>query len=68
MYQRLFADLRETLAPGGLCAVEIGAAQGQAVLQLARPLGAPRLIQDLAGRDRVVAIGPTLQPAPKGRG
>ena len=56
VYERLFADLKKILAPGGLCAVEIGASQGPAVLSLARSLGTPFLVQDLAGRDRVVAV------------
>jgi len=45
------------LEPGGLLAMEIGAAQAAAVCELVRATGAfaePRVIADLAGRDRIV--------------
>ena len=45
------------LEPGGLLAMEIGAAQAAAVCELIRATGAfaePRVIADLAGRDRIV--------------
>jgi len=45
------------LAPGGLLAMEIGAAQADAVCALVRATGAftaPRVRKDLAGRDRIV--------------
>jgi release factor glutamine methyltransferase len=46
------------LVPGGLLALEIGATQGHAVTALiaasGSAWGAPRVIKDLAGRDRVV--------------
>jgi release factor glutamine methyltransferase len=56
MYQSLFHALRDHLFSKGLCAVEIGASQSEAVLSLAEPYGTPFLTQDLAGRDRVVAF------------
>jgi release factor glutamine methyltransferase len=46
----------EHLRPGGLLALEIGAAQGKAVLGLIRAtagLESAELVQDLAGRDRI---------------
>ncbi|HYH82800.1 MAG TPA: peptide chain release factor N(5)-glutamine methyltransferase, partial [Longimicrobium sp.] len=45
------------LAPGGLLAMEIGAAQADAVCAIVRATGAfaePRVRRDLAGRDRIV--------------
>jgi len=46
------------LLPGGLLALEIGATQGRAVAELIEAggsaWGAPRVIRDLAGRERVV--------------
>jgi len=45
------------LEPGGLLALEIGAAQAAAVCELVRATGAfaePQVIADLAGRDRIV--------------
>jgi release factor glutamine methyltransferase len=56
VYQRLFTALPEYCASKAFCAVEIGASQGQAVLALAKPFVNPFLVQDLAGRDRVVAF------------
>ena len=56
MYGRLFAALKEKLVPGGFCAVEIGAVQGQAVGTLAQSIGKASLSQDLAGRDRVLCL------------
>lgn len=47
----------EHLFPGGLLALEIGATQGDAVCALVRETGAfaePRVVKDLAGRDRIV--------------
>ncbi|MFL5537441.1 MAG: peptide chain release factor N(5)-glutamine methyltransferase [Longimicrobiaceae bacterium] len=45
------------LEPGGLLAMEVGAGQAAAVCELVRATGAfaePRVIADLAGRDRIV--------------
>lgn len=44
------------LRPGGLIALEVGADQGPAVVELARSHGlrSPRLAEDLAGRERVM--------------
>lgn len=53
-YRRLFAQLDGALCPSGLCAVEIGASQGPSVLSLASSVGSPKVVTDLAGRDRVV--------------
>jgi release factor glutamine methyltransferase len=55
--RRLVADAPAVLRPGGLLAVEMGAGQGEAVMELVRASGAydaPRIKQDLAGRDRIV--------------
>ena len=55
--RRLVADAPSVLLPGGLLAMEIGAGQGEAVAALVRASGAydaPRVRQDLAGRDRIV--------------
>jgi len=56
-YPHLFEEAKRLLKPGGRCLFEIGYDQGQAGLELARKAGAldPILVQDLAGRDRVVA-------------
>ena len=56
IYQNLFASLPDHLSSKGLCAVEIGASQGSAVLSMAQQFCSPFLVQDLAGRDRVVAF------------
>lgn len=45
------------LEPGGLLAMEVGAGQATAVCELVRATGAfaePRVVADLAGRDRIV--------------
>jgi len=50
------------LNPGGLLALEIGAAQAAAVSELIRATGAfaaPRVIADLSGRDRIVTAALT---------
>ena len=45
------------LAPGGLAAVEIGSAQGEAALDLLRREGlAGRIVQDLGARDRAAIL------------
>jgi release factor glutamine methyltransferase len=59
LVRRLLAQAPGRLLPGGLVALEIGAAQGQAVLELARtafPAARVELKQDYAGLDRLVVI------------
>jgi release factor glutamine methyltransferase len=54
---RLVPQAAEVLKPGGLLAMEIGAAQGAAVVRVietTNAFGAPRVRPDLAGRDRFV--------------
>lgn len=56
-YRVLAPRLRRLLLPGGLAVFEIGAMQGEAVSALFRGEGYQvRLISDLGGRDRCVAI------------
>jgi release factor glutamine methyltransferase len=53
----LVAESPGVLRPGGLLALEIGYGQGTAVADLVRSTGAyrePRVVPDLAGRDRIV--------------
>lgn len=55
--RRLVAQAPDALVPGGVLAMEIGAAQGEAVCALIRGdgrFGEPGIVKDLAGRDRVV--------------
>lgn len=55
--RRLVPQAAGVLAPGGLLALEIGAAQGAAVcaiIEQTHAFGAPRVRPDLAGRDRFV--------------
>jgi release factor glutamine methyltransferase len=55
--RRLVPQAAEALKPGGLLALEIGAAQGTRVARVieeTNAFGAPRVRPDLAGRDRVV--------------
>jgi release factor glutamine methyltransferase len=55
--RRLVPQAAEALNPGGLLAMEIGAAQGAAVRRIiegTNAFGAPRVRPDLAGRDRIV--------------
>lgn len=55
--RRLVPQAADALKPGGLLALEIGAAQGAAVarvIEATNAFGAPRVRPDLAGRDRVV--------------
>jgi release factor glutamine methyltransferase len=56
--RRLVPQAAEALVPGGLLALEVGAAQAAAVAAVideTNAFGAPRVRRDLAGRDRVVA-------------
>lgn len=55
--RRLVAGAPDALRPGGLLALEVGAAQGTAVAGLIRADGRysnERVLPDLAGRDRIV--------------
>ena len=55
--RRVAADIPRLLAPGGLAAVEIGPAQGQAALDiLQQPKLRGRIAQDFARRDRAVLL------------
>jgi len=57
LYERLFADAFLWLRPGGVVVVEIDAREGAAIAARARGAGflEVRVIEDLTGRDRVVA-------------
>lgn len=55
--RRLVPQAADVLEPGGLLALEMGAAQGAAVcaiIEQTHAFGAPRVRPDLAGRDRIV--------------
>jgi release factor glutamine methyltransferase len=55
--RRLAPEIPRLLAPGGLAAVEIGAAQGEAAIPLLRQNGLEAgVVQDLGGRDRAVLL------------
>jgi release factor glutamine methyltransferase len=55
--RRLAPEIPRLLAPGGLAAVEIGAAQGKPALKLLERDGLrARLAQDFGGRDRAVLM------------
>lgn len=59
IYRRLIAEAPRWLRKGGTLLVEIGAAQGDAVLAMARaafPAASPTLHHDLAGHARVVVV------------
>lgn len=58
-YRRMLASAPHFLAPGGFLLCEIGADQGRAVKELIARSGgleSPAIYQDLAGKDRVVAV------------
>lgn len=56
-YRVIVPDLRRLVAPEGLCVLEIGATQGDAVAALARDHGfAVDVRCDLGGRDRAVLL------------
>lgn len=54
--REILRDAVGHLKPGGLIALEVGADQGPAVMELARSHGlrSPRLAEDLAGRERIM--------------
>jgi release factor glutamine methyltransferase len=55
--RRLAPEFPRLVAPGGVAAIEIGATQGRAALELlARDGLGGRLVPDLAGRDRAVLL------------
>jgi len=55
--RRLAPEIPRLLAPGGLAAIEIGAAQGKAALALLKRDGLEgELAQDFGGRDRAVLL------------
>ena len=63
-YRRLAPAIGRLIAPGGIALFEIGATQGEPVSTLLRDCGhAPRLIRDLAGRERCVAINGPIRDA-----
>ena len=57
LYARLFADAARVASPGGAIVVEIDAREGAAITGAARAAGfvQVRVVEDLTGRDRVVA-------------
>jgi release factor glutamine methyltransferase len=60
LMRRLLDQARARLKPGGVILLEIGAAQGTAASALTRhhfPQADVRVLQDLAGLDRVVEVG-----------
>lgn len=62
-YRRIIPQLRDLLAPDGLAVLEIGHQQANAVQAIAAQAGfATSLHQDLAGRDRCVALRSARQP------
>ncbi|KQM87526.1 protein-(glutamine-N5) methyltransferase, release factor-specific [Sphingomonas sp. Leaf23] len=57
-YRRIIPELPRLLAPNGIAAIEIGHAQGDAVMALVRDAGLPaRLVRDLGDRARCVVAG-----------
>jgi release factor glutamine methyltransferase len=59
LIRRLVKNASGLLAPGGLVLLEIEATQGEAALQLASaafPYAGVELMQDLAGRHRLISI------------
>lgn len=59
LIRRLLSSAPAMLAPGGLILLEIEASQGEAACRLARqalPQAEVRLLQDLAGKDRLVWV------------
>lgn len=62
--RRLVTGATSRLSPRGFLAVEIGADQGEAVLEMAHEAGYAerRIVKDLAGRDRVVIMAKECGP------
>lgn len=62
--RRLVAGAKERLSKRGFLAIEIGAGQGEEVLALARGAGYAKawIVNDLAGRDRVVIMAKESGP------
>jgi release factor glutamine methyltransferase len=56
VYRRFLPEAMKRLSPGGHLLLEIGAGQGQAALDMARPYGCSQLVSDLAGKDRLIVI------------
>lgn len=59
LIRKLLKDTPRKLTPGGLLLLEIEAGQGEAVLELARdifPDSNPKVLADLAGLDRLLAV------------
>lgn len=54
LYRRLVSQARSLLKPGGYLLFEIGSGQGAAALGLLPPAWEANVVQDLAGRDRLV--------------
>lgn len=54
LYRRLVSQARPLLKPGGHLLFEIGSGQGAAALGLLPPAWEANVVQDLAGRDRLV--------------
>ena len=54
--RRLLADLPARLAPGGVCLVEIGAGQAEAVRAMLPADASVSMLTDLAGVERVVRV------------
>lgn len=58
-YRRIAPQLGRLIAPGGMAAIEIGAAQAAAVLALLAAEGLDGSVRrDLAGRDRCIVVAP----------
>lgn len=59
IYERFFKELPNYLEPGGMACCEIGHNQGENIVNMggkAFPNGSVELVQDLAGKDRIVII------------
>lgn len=56
LYRQLIPEAVEYLAPGGCLLMEIGPGQGDALLKLFPPGCTGQLVNDLAGRERVVIL------------
>lgn len=54
--RRAVAGLPRVLAPGGVALFECDPPQAAAIMELLRPLGEARVVNDLAGHERVVSV------------